>query len=133
MALFFRGKRAFPDFADVVAERRFHGAARIAEDFEEGALGAESEDVVHDEDLAVAVGSGADADRGDGEHLGDFGGGVLLDEFEHEGETAGLLEAERFFRELLPGLVAAPLDLVAAELVDGLRGDPIWALRGCRS
>ena len=46
-------------------------------------------EIVPDEHLTVARGAGADADRRDGERLGDEGGDRWRNRFQHEGETAG--------------------------------------------
>ncbi len=87
------------------------------------AAAAQARHVLPDEHLGVAVRACADADRGDRERLGhplrDRGGDHLHD----DGEAAGRLEGEGVVERPLGGLVAAPLDAVAAEHVLALRGE----------
>src|ERR1700761_7902137 len=49
----------------------------------------EAEKIVGDENLAVAIGAGADADGGNSQLAGDLGGEFAGDGFEDYGESAG--------------------------------------------
>src|SRR5439155_493432 len=79
------------------------------------------EEIGADEDLPVAGGAGADPDRRYDEGGGDAGGDVGRNRLEDDAERAGLLEDPRVLEDLLGGVLAAPLDLEAAERVDALR------------
>ena len=62
----------------------------------------EADQIVEDENLAVAVGSGADADGGDGQLGGDFGSHFAGNAFEHDSSGARLGQRERIGLELEP-------------------------------
>ena len=69
-----------------------------------------------DEDLPVAIGAGADADRGD-RHLGrDLGRQLARNAFEHDGERAGLGDRQGVVHDL----VGRALNFVGAQPADGL-------------
>ena len=78
----------------------------------------ESEDVVDDLHLAVAVGAGADADGGDGELLSDEAGERSGNEFQHEGVGAGVLQLPGILKETKGIVSGLALHAVAAELMD---------------
>jgi hypothetical protein len=80
----------------------------------------EAEEVVGDEDLAVAVGAGADSDRGDLEFAGDLRGEFAGDGFKDDGEGACRLDGVGVAEELFGGVGGLTLDAEAAEGVDGL-------------
>jgi hypothetical protein len=82
--------------------------------------GAQAHHVLPNEHLGVAVGAGADADRGDADRLGDLGRNPRRHHLHDDRERAGLLQRERLADEPLGG-VAATLHSVAAEVVLGLR------------
>ncbi len=60
--------------------------------YEFGLVGAleQAEHVVQHEDLPVTVRAGSDADCGDGRRVGDLGGELARDAFEHNAESACL-------------------------------------------
>ena len=74
------------------------GASDLSMEFEIAAeepgleFGVDAEQVVHDEDLAVAVAAGADADHGDLEGFGYFFGEGGRDLFEDDAGAAGFLK-----------------------------------------
>src|ERR1035437_5091162 len=84
--LLFIRKRAFLDVRiiapDGIADG--FGERRIVADKTRVKLFRESEHVVHDEDLSIAVGSGSNADRGDFQHRGHFRGQRGGDFFEDD-------------------------------------------------
>ena len=80
----------------------------------------EAEEVVDDKDLAVAVGAGADADRGDVQLASDLRGEFARDGFEDYGEGACGFYGVRVAEELFGGVGGFALDAIAAEGVDGL-------------
>ena len=93
------------------AERRRSGGRSAGT----GAPASQAEQVVEDQDLAVAPGAGADADRRDG-HASVIARGELgRDRLEDEGEDAGVVEPRRLVDERGALGGAAPLDLEAAE------------------
>jgi hypothetical protein len=59
-----------------------------------GRTEGEVEEIVEDEDLAVAVGAGADADGGDAAVGGDGGGEFAGNAFEDDGDGAGVFEGD---------------------------------------
>ncbi len=63
----------------------------------------EIDEIVEDEDLAVALGACADADGGDAERGGDVGGDFARDAFENDGDGAGGFESERVAEEIVDG------------------------------
>ena len=74
-------------------------------------------------DLPAAVGTGADADGGDIEPLGDPPGDDGGHDLEHDRVGAGLLQGLRVAEHAHGVARGAPLDLVAAHGVHGLRGE----------
>ena len=111
------GERAAPDVRGVGRECPADLAAQVGVLLHEARRPAlvEPEQVVPDEDLAVAAGAGADPDGRDLElcrhPLGDRG----RDGFEHEREAARRLERERVLEQPLRRLRRAPLRLEPAE------------------
>ena len=97
------------------------GVAIAADELGGGGKG-EVDEVVEDEDLSVAVGSGADADGWNIELGGDGGGGFAGNAFEDEGAGAGFGEAAGIGFEALKGFGGAGLDAVAAHAVKALGG-----------
>jgi hypothetical protein len=86
-------------------------------------LGQEAKHVVQHEDLPVAALARADADGGDGEGLGELVREDLGDALQDDGVGPRVLEGLGVEQELGARLVGAALDLVPAELVDGLGGE----------
>ena len=86
-----------------------------------GGREGEVEEVVEDEDLAVAVGAGADADGGDAGLRGDAGGEFAGDAFEDDGDGAGVFERAGVGGEAVDGVEGLALHAIAAHAVDGLR------------
>jgi hypothetical protein len=117
------GEGAVAHLLGVVLERvaDLQREARVTlDEAREVALG-EPEQVVVDEDLAVSVAAGADADRRHCEpsrHLSRHRCGNRL---EDDRECAGVLERERAFDQLCCGLGRLALRLEPAELRRGLR------------
>ena len=81
---------------------------------------APAQEVVGDKNLAVAAGTGADADRGHGARGGDAAGQHGWDAFEHHGEHACLFERACLAAHNARGSLRGALDLVSAELQDCL-------------
>ena len=111
--------------ADVVAV----GADGGGDDFAEvGVLAGEfwrrvegeAEEIVGDEDLAVAIGAGADSDCGNLQLAGDLRGELAGDGFEDDGESASGFDGVGVAEELFGGVSGLALDAIAAEGVDGL-------------
>lgn len=109
----------------VVGKGRGHLVAEIGVPFDEaGSLAVrESEHVMRYEDLAVAVGAGADADGGDVDRPGDQGADLSRDTFDNEGKGASLFHGKGILQKLFNGGMGFPLDLVATGLEDALRGE----------
>lgn len=82
--------------------------------------GEESDEVVEDEDLTVASVTAADADGGDGEVAGDFGGEAGQDNFENGGEGSGFLDGVGVAAESVGLGRGASFDLVASFFEDVL-------------
>src|SRR6202012_4223005 len=85
------------DVAEEVCERLLQICGRVsvlADELRRVAV-VEAEDVVIDEDLAIAPRAGADADRRNREPLGDERREFRGNAFEDERATAGVLERER--------------------------------------
>src|SRR5579871_272729 len=78
----------------------------------------EVEEIVEDEDLAVAVGAGSDADGGDAGGGGDAGCDLAGDAFKHDGDGAGGFENGGVGHECVDGGHRAALDAVAAHAVE---------------
>ena len=87
------------------------------------AAGGEAGPVGPDQQLAVGVRAGADADRRDRQLRGDPLGDLGRHHLQHDGERAGVLDGVRVGEQLL-GALAAALDDVAAQLVLALRREP---------
>jgi hypothetical protein len=83
----------------------------------------EVEQVVKDEDLAVAIGAGSDADGGDGQLGGDGGGHLAGNAFEDDSACPGFGEGVSVGLELVDGLGRAGLDAIAAHAVEALRSE----------
>src|SRR5580698_4103535 len=80
----------------------------------------EAEEIVGHEDLAVAVGAGADADGRDLQFTGDLRGELAGDGFENDGEGASGLDGVGVAKKLFGGVGSFALDAITAEGVDGL-------------
>ena len=124
-----RGEGAGEDFVAEVLGGATNGRAGIGETADElrgfGRFGGvcaegEADEVVEDEDLAVTVGAGTDADGGDGDGAGDVGGDLARDAFEDERDGAGTLEGMSIGEELVDGGGGATLDAVAAPCGAGI-------------
>ena len=111
--------------ADVVAV----GADGAGDDFAEvGVLArefwrrieGEAEEIVGDENLAVAVGAGADSYCGNLQLAGDLRGEFAGDGFEDDGEGASGFDGVGVAEELFGGVGGLALDAVATDGVDGL-------------
>ena len=83
----------------------------------------EVDEVVEDKNLAVAIGTGADADGGDGELCGDGGGDFTGNAFEDDCAGSGISEGLGVGLELEDGFSGAGLDAVSAHAVKALRGE----------
>ena len=83
----------------------------------------EVDEVVEDEDLAIAIGACADADGGDGEFGGDGGGDFTGNPFEDDCAGSGIGEGLGVGLELEDGFSGASLDAVTAHAVKALRGE----------
>ena len=70
------------------------GCIGVAADEFGGRRKGEIDEIVEDEDLAVAIGTGADADGGNGQGGGDFGGSFAGNAFKNDGAGAGLGKRE---------------------------------------
>jgi hypothetical protein len=79
---------------------------------------------VEDQDLAVAVRTGADADGGHRHRLGDRPGDLGGDGLEHDGEAAGVGQRSGVVDERLGGIELLSLHPVAPERVHRLGGEP---------
>src|ERR1700737_400486 len=82
----------------------------------------QSEDILDDQHLGIAIRPRADADRGNRQSLGDAPAQLAGDSLEHDGERAGIFQRFRIVEGPLRGLVAAALHSIAPELVDKGRG-----------
>ena len=91
---------------------------------------AQPEDVVQHLDLAVAAGACADADGRYGKPFGHGLCNVARHRLEHDGERARVLDGERIVEQAAGLVGGAPLHAVAAELVNGLRGETEVAHHG---
>ena len=76
---------------------------------------------MHDQDLAIAVRAGPDADGGDAQLARDLRGELAGDGFEHNGESARGFHGAGVSQQLLGGIDGLALHAVAAKGVDGLR------------
>src|SRR6266545_2759099 len=96
-------ERAALDLGDVLANRAADDLLQVVVAL--GELGSElvekAEQVVKHEYLTVAVRAGADADGRDRRPLGDLGGQVERDPFEHERERARLFYRGGVFEQPL--------------------------------
>jgi peptidoglycan/xylan/chitin deacetylase (PgdA/CDA1 family) len=90
----------------------------------------EVDEVVEDEDLAVAVRAGADADGGNGQLGGDGGGDFAGNAFEYDCAGSGIGQGESVCLELEHGFSGAGLDAVAAHAVNALRSEAQMADNG---
>src|SRR5439155_27146084 len=75
----------------------------------------QAEDVLDDEHLGIAVGSGADADRGDAQRLRHALAERSGDRLQHNRESTRVFQRPRIGEDLLRRLVAAALHPVAAK------------------
>ncbi len=117
--MFGAGEGAGADFAAVFLGGAADGGAEVGVLLDEAGSDVveQAEQVGSDEDLAVAAGSGADADGRDLDGGGELGGEVGWDAFDDEGEGAGGFDGAGVVEEAL----GVALDLEAAESADGLR------------
>ena len=118
----FVGEVVFLYVVDILAD----GAGDLAVEAEVAAeeagleFGGDAEEVMHNEDLAVAVFAGADADDRNMEALGDRfceGGGDL---FEDDTGAAGFFEQLGVFFEFFGFYLFFGADVIGAEFVNGL-------------
>ena len=125
IALFVGGEGAVLDVFAIVldggADER--AGVGIAADKLGGRRKGQVEQVVEDEDLAVAVGTGANADGGNGQLGGDLRGHFAGNALEHDGAGAGFGQGQRVGLELQHGLRGARLHAVAAHAMNALRGE----------
>ena len=84
----------------------------------------EAEHVVEHEHLAIAMRSGADADRGDRQRVGDHARHLVGHAFEHDREATGVLERLGVVDQRERGGHLTALHLEAAHRVHRLRGEP---------
>ncbi|HEX4157017.1 MAG TPA: hypothetical protein VHY79_00955, partial [Rhizomicrobium sp.] len=82
---------------------------------------SEREHVVRDQHLAVAIGSGTNADNGDVQGGREMARGFVGNAFDHNRERARGLESTAIFEELLLLFACAPLTPEPANGVNGLR------------
>src|SRR5580704_5492865 len=100
--------------------RNFAGKIRIlARKFRRVADG-ESNEIVEDENLAIAVWAGADADGWNAELFGDARGEFARNGFEHHGECAGGFNSFCIALKLFRGVCSFSLDVKPAQSIDGL-------------
>jgi len=78
---------------------------------------------VENEDLAVAIGAGANADRRDAKLLRDARGEFSRHGFEDHGKSSGSFDGARVAHETLGGLDRFSLNAKTAEFEDGLRSE----------
>src|SRR2546430_588875 len=78
----------------------------------------QAEDILNDEPLPVAIGSGADADRWDAQRLRHPLAERARDRLQDDGKGARVFQRSRIGEDLLRRLIAAALHPVAAKLVD---------------
>src|SRR5580704_19555469 len=97
----------------------FTGVGVLARKFRRRAE-SEAEEIVGQEDLAVAIGAGADSYRGDCQLAGDLRGELARDGFENDGEGASGLDSVGVAKKLFGGVGSFALDAITAEGVDGL-------------
>ena len=88
-----------------------------------GGREGEADEIVEDEDLAVAAGAGADADGGNRELGGDCLGDFARHALKHDGAGAGLSEGAGIGLQLANGFRSAGLHAVAAHAMHALRGE----------
>src|SRR5262249_11964365 len=81
---------------------------------------AEAEQIVQHENLAVALGAGADADSGDAEFAGDERRELAGDAFENNGEGPGGFHGSRVANELFGGIGRLAVNFKAAHGVQRL-------------
>lgn len=113
-------ERACVDFLRVLPQGVGRGGAQVGVFFEEFGLeiAGQTEEVGADENLAVAVRAGTDADRGDGEFFRNPCGDGTRDQFQHEGKRPGVFRGVGIGEELF----FIPLHFPhAAEFADRLR------------
>ena len=127
------GSRKLPRFdrGAVVGERSRHRVADVSEASNEfGDAFGQAEHVVHDEDLAVAGGRGADADGGDGNGFGDALGQRLRDRLQHDGEGTRLRHGARVGFDGGPLRLRAPLRLDPPNVLIDCGVKPMCAMTG---
>lgn len=127
--MFFRRERAGADFVAVLRDGAGDVGFEVGERFDEAGHGAagDAEEVVEDEDLAVAIGTGADADRGNRDGICYFFGQAAGDAFKHDGERAGGLGGFGVGHEFgfitLHFVAAKRVDVLGAQAAMGHHGD----------
>ena len=124
--MLFRGKRALSHLAAVAVYRLGSHMPDIGIPLHEFRceVAEQTQHIVGDEHLAVAIGTRADADGGDidlARHARPQGRRYA---FEHEGERTALLHGHRVAQHLIRPLIGFPLHLEAAER--------LWTLWGVR-
>src|SRR3954447_13150715 len=117
------GEITAADVGAVIAQRGGDGFAKVrvlASEF--GRLReSKAEQIVNDEDLAVAIRASADADRGNTEFAGDPGGEVSRDRLKHDRESACGFHRAGVTKQLFGGVSGFALDAIAAERMERLR------------
>jgi len=76
---------------------------------------------MQDQNLAVAAGSGADADGWHRQGLGDFTGQFLRNAFQNDGKNPRFLQSPGVVEQAAGSSLIPPLDLESAENMDRLR------------
>ncbi len=106
------GEAAFFNLLSVRREDVEPGPARLAVGLgEDEVFVVEPDQVVIDQHLAVAMATGTDADDRDIQALGHDLGGLFGDQFEDQGEDAGVLQAQGLLDEALAPLAPLPWNL----------------------
>ena len=116
----FVGKVVFFYVMDILADGAgdFTVEAEVAAQEARLELGCDAEEVMHDEDLAVAVFAGADTDDGDMEALGDGPGEGGGDLFEDDAGAASFFEQLGVFFEFFGFYLFFSADVIGTELIN---------------
>ena len=101
------------------ARRHCNSGARIWPEGE-----GESGEIVEDQNLAIALGTGADADGGGCDCSGDAGGDFARNAFQHQRGNPGSVERGGVGEQRVDGMRGFALHLVAAHAVHGLGSEP---------
>src|ERR1700684_4129857 len=84
---------------------------------------SESNEIVKNQNLSVAIGSGADADGWDLELVGNAGGDFARHGFQHDGKCSRRFDGSRVAFELARSVSGFALHVESAQSVDRLRGE----------